>query len=942
MTRRTTRGATAPSLLGRQSELTEIERFLGSVSDASPGVLLLSGPAGIGKTTLWQTGIERARALGMTVVSARPTEVETRLAFAALGDLLGPLLDLPLPPMPEPQHQALDAALLRAPVASPPHPLGVSLAALHVLRSAAAEAPLIVAVDDGPWVDEASARTLEFAIRRLDTDRVGFLVARRAAAPTDALPTWLATAPPERMHRLDVGPLTVDETGALLRDRLGLSLPRPTLARLHAISGGTPFYALELGRDLLRRGAWDTPDALDAPRTLERLVGARIAALSPDAEELALVAAAVADPTISLLEATLGVERTSGGLAETEAAGVLERDGDTLRFAHPLLAAAAYARARPDRVRRVHERLAEVVKDPEQRARHLARTAVGPDAAIAAALEDAAAAAFRRGASEVPAELAEEAARLTPPVARNDRHRRLLTASDHLHVSGDMLRADSILESLAKEQTDGPLLAEILIRRARIALYLTDMELAERLLRTAFPLTADDPGNRIRVHELLAGIGHLTWRGWRHARLEMFEALRLARELDDLPLRLEILGHAGTWRFGLGRPWRDLVAESDAIDAPLADVPALEHPDLQFARLFAREGEPAEARRRIARIVGSARSRGDWTSLPRLLVSVVGIEVEAGDWDRAEQIIAEAETGLLQTGEGAYLLDLEIVRLQLFVLRGDVDAARDAGVAMDARVTDLPKPLVSAGPGLALGLLELSLGNAERALTRLDPVVAEPGLGRLLPVWWETAVGLHIEALVRLGRSGEASERSRHLERRARRRGPAAALAEALRARALVLTAEGETNAAVDAAKEAVALYDGLELPFRAARAWLTLGEALRRSRQRAAARSAFEDAHGRFTALGARLWIERTASELERVPSRRPAGSALTDTERRVAELAGAGHTNKEIADALFMSVHTVEAHLTRIFRALGVQSRTELARADLDGSVGGSVPQP
>ena len=127
-------------------------------------------------------------------------------------------------------------------------------------------------------------------------------------------------------------------------------------------------------------------------------------------------------------------------------------------------------------------------------------------------------------------------------------------------------------------------------------------------------------------------------------------------------------------------------------------------------------------------------------------------------------------------------------------------------------------------------------------------------------------------------------------------------------------------------------IHAGLQVPFRTARAWFTLGEVLRRSRQKGASREAFGSALDLFTRLGAKVWIERTQAELDRVATRRPTGSALTETERRVAELAGAGQTNREIADALFISVHTVEAHLTRVYRRLGVQSRTELARVDLD----------
>ena len=144
------------SVLGRRAELGEIEGFLDSVVDGTSRLLLLSGHAGIGKTTLMSAGIEAARRRGYRVVSAHPSQVETGLAFAALGDLLAPLLETPVADLPEPQREALDVALLRASAASPPDPLGVSLATLHVLREAAVRAPLLVAIDDVPWLDEAS------------------------------------------------------------------------------------------------------------------------------------------------------------------------------------------------------------------------------------------------------------------------------------------------------------------------------------------------------------------------------------------------------------------------------------------------------------------------------------------------------------------------------------------------------------------------------------------------------------------------------------------------------------------------------------------------------------------------------------------------------------------------------------------------------------------
>jgi DNA-binding CsgD family transcriptional regulator len=923
-------------LLGRRAELDEIERFLETVVAGSSRLLLLSGQAGIGKTTLMSAGIDAALAGGFRVVSAHPSEVETGLAFAGLGDLLGPLLEAPIAGLPEPQRNALDVALLRAPAATPPDPLGVSLATLHVLRVAAADTPLLVAIDDVPWMDGATVRALDFAARRLGEDRVGFLLARRTSQPDEPLPGWLAGLAIDRLARIDVGPLSMTDTDALLRRHLDLKLSRPVLARLHAISGGTPFYAIELGRDLQLRGTWATPDSLEVPRSLDRLVGARIDALDPAADDLTLYAAALAQPTVRVLESALGADRTREGLDAATAAGFMELRGDIVRFAHPLLAAATYGRATPVRRRQAHERLAEVISEPEERAGHLARTVAGADESVARALEEASVAAALRGASEVAAELAEEAARLTPGGANDERQRRRFLASEHLMVSGDLRRADKILERVVAEIPDGPLRADALTRRALVALYLSDLELAEALLRSAMSMTADDPRRRVTIHALLAGIGHLSWRGWRRARLDMWEALRLAHDLGDGPLELQMLGHAATWAFGLGRPWRRLLQRADALEVPMTAVPPLEHPDLQFARLLVREGHVADARERLERLVESARTAGDWTSLPRLLVALVGVEVEAGAWDRAEAIAADAEAGLLQSGEGAFYDDLMIHRLNLAAFRGNVEETRTLADALDAVTRASPQPIVRTAPDLALATMELSLGDVEAVLERILPIVAEPPLGRLLPVRREIIVALQVEALVGLGRVNEARAAIEPVERRARRRGPGTALAEALRARALVLTAQGDLEGATGSAEEAVEILSGIQLPFRTARAWFALGEVRRRARQKAASRTAFETARALFEGLGSTVWIERTQTELGRVASRRPPGSPLTDTERRVAELAASGQTNREIAQALFMSVHTVEAHMTRIFRTVGVQSRTELARADLDSHTG------
>ena len=602
------------------------------------------------------------------------------------------------------------------------------------------------------------------------------------------------------------------------------------------------------GRDLQLRGGRAAHNVLGVPRSLDDLIGAHVAALEPPADEVALHAAALSKPTVGVLVAAIGADRTNEGLRGGQAVGVLEVVDGSIRFAHPLLAAAAYGRATPDRRRQVHDRLAGVVAEAEERARHLARAAVGPDKSVARALEEGAAAAVQRGAPDVAAGLAEEAASLTPTEEVDARNRRLLAAAEHLVVAGDMLRGNELFRRVAAELPDGPLRAEALTRRAHIELYLGEPDEAEALLLEAMPMTAADPRRRIAVHSLLAGIGYLTWRGWRRARFDAFEALRLAHDLGDARLELQMLGHAATWMDALGRPWRGLLERADALEVPVADVPTIEHPDLQFAQILASEGHVDEARRRMERLVESARSSGDWTSLPRLVAVLASIEFDAGALDRAEQLAADAHVGMLQTGEGAFYNRVLHIRLFLPVMHGDVEVARIAGADAERLMSASSLKWFQGEVPLALATLELSLANPAGAHARLTELMAEPGLGRLMAGRWEEIIGLEAEALVALGRKEEARRHLDPVERRARRRGVPAPIGEVARARALLLAAEGEHAEAVRAAEEAVQIHASLQVPFRTARAWFTLGEVLRRSRQRGASREAFQAALELFT----------------------------------------------------------------------------------------------
>jgi AAA ATPase domain len=373
-------------ILGRDAELAKVQSFLESVP-RGPSALLLEGAAGIGKTTLWHAGVSFARAGGHRVLSCRAAESEARLSYAALGDLF----DFELPDLPAPQKRALDAALLRAEIeGAPPDQRAVAVASLGVLRALAAPAPVVVAIDDVQWLDVPSARVLAFVVRRLEAAPIRFLVALRVGAGGDPLGLG-RVGPALRLQRVSIGPLREEAMTRLLKDRTQGDLTHPLLLRLHRISEGNPFFALEIVRALAGQGIRPAPgEPLPVPEDLQALLGTRLAALPSSAADGLLVAAAAARPTEDLVVAAAArPDRASAGIGRAEEAGILQRAGGRIGFTHPLLGSTVYAAATPQARRSVHRRLADLVVDPEERARHLALAASGPDLRVARALEEA-------------------------------------------------------------------------------------------------------------------------------------------------------------------------------------------------------------------------------------------------------------------------------------------------------------------------------------------------------------------------------------------------------------------------------------------------------------------------------------------------------------------------------------------------------------------------
>jgi hypothetical protein len=328
--------------------------------------------------------VEHAEELGILVLQAQPVESEIRLSFPGVGDLLDPVLDMALAPLPAAQRNALSRALALGDEEGPAvEPRALRVALLSAFRLLAEEGPALVAIDDSQWLDHASSSGLAYAVRRFRAEPVGLLLSRRSGVESALLNELLRSPVRERFTRMCVGSLDARALGRVVQGQLGSSLPRPLLAEVHEASGGNPFYALEIVR-MLRRSdiAVEAGQPLPVPESLHELVHARLLALPPESRDYLLAAAAHAHATVARTEEASGVERATG-LAPAVAAGVVELASDRILFTHPLLAAGAYEVADPLRRLAVHARLAELLEDPEARAWQLAASVTEPDEDVA-------------------------------------------------------------------------------------------------------------------------------------------------------------------------------------------------------------------------------------------------------------------------------------------------------------------------------------------------------------------------------------------------------------------------------------------------------------------------------------------------------------------------------------------------------------------------------
>jgi DNA-binding CsgD family transcriptional regulator len=912
------------NLVGREHELAVLQSFL--QPRAEPRVLVIEGDAGIGKTTLWEAGVRLAADAGHRVLKCGPALAEAQLSFAAISDLLATVLDDALPALAPPQRYALEVALLLQEAdGSPPDVRALAGAFLGAVAYAAASSPVLLAIDDVQWLDAPSRTVLEFALRRLGAEPVRLLVSRRG---TDTeLPLGLGRAlAPGQIELLSLPALRMGAVHRLLQARLGSTLSRPVLRQLHAASGGNPFYALELGRALQRRGFKPPPgELLPVPETLQLLVQERVSALPERVRRLLELVAAMFYRRLADVRKLAHEDRLDGAIDEAIAAGVLQLEGARLDFSHPLLASGVYAVIGPQRRRELHLRMAAEWSGDEAHALHLALAVDEPDREAADELARSAARALARGASDTAGRLAERAALLTPAEQADVRGRRTIEAADHYIVAGAPGHAHALLSELVEHMQPG------LVRAQALSLLSwsfpdADLAVAARLGEQALAEGTDDPQLlaithlRLGVIEEIRGLADAST-GHRRA------ALGLAEQLGDPALlanALAAVGYQQTMRLArVTNESRRAVELEQSLGGFLGHA----SPSISLGQVLMYTDALDQARTVLQDALARAAAAGHEDARAHCVFHLADLERRAGNWDRALVLSDEARELSAQSGNEQEYASSLVVGALLDAGMGRVEQAREAAAAGLAAAERIGDQIFAIHHRGVLGFVELSVGDPQAAHEWLAPSTDALVQREVAEISIYPVIQNEIEAVVAIGALDRAERLVAHLEQLAARTGRSWTLAIAGRGRGLILAAEGELDPARASLHAALAAHDEVRQPFELARTLLIIGGLERRAKQKRASRDALERAVAIFTKLPAPLWLAKADAELARL-GLRPVDGGLTETEAKIAELAAAGLTNPEIAAAAFVSRKTVEANLSKVYRKLGVRSRVELAR--------------
>jgi len=903
-------------LSGRESELELIDEFLAQLG-TDGAALVLVGEPGIGKTALLDTASEAASQLGMRVLRAAGGEFEADMTFSTLHQVLDPLQRTFVQLSADHQLALHVAVGLRE--GSIPEPLIVSTATLAVLRAAAADRPILVVVDDLPWVDRASAKVLTFVARRLAGSRIGFIAAAR---PEYGGIFYRAGLPSLELH-----PLSEEGASTLVSIRFPSLTSRMSRSVLEA-GQGNPLALLEFGTALSRPrlGVGQALGTfLPQTRQLQLHFMSEIEQLPEASRWLLLVLALQSSVDHRILRSIDPEGQFRDELAEVRRARLVDFGGnaDRAEFRHPLIRGAVVELATDDERRRAHVALAAAFdEEPDRRAWHLSEAATGPDEQVAFQLEQAGRSSLRRGDAVGAVVALTRAAELSPVPAH--RGRRLAEAA---YIGADLI--GETLDTSALFADGGGGTAEYdasLETAAAAAIHLLvgdgDVDTAHALLVGAIEhREAMGGGFDAALDQALYTLLRVCYFGGRAELWKPFDEVldRLGRDAPaDVDLRARTQGD----------PVWSAAAVLPRLDAAIGDL-ARETDPTQIIRTSTAASfldRLTGCRQALWKLVQYGREGGVVTAEITGLILLGIDDFWTGQWNEAEELSGEV-VELCET-HGFKLFAPEGQRVQALVAagRGDYGRTRSLTDAMLEWAAPRRVRSLQFSAWHARSLAALGRGDFEEAYQEAIKITPAGDLGSHNPNVLCSALDL-VEAAVRTGRRGEAALHANALwdagiDRLSSR------LALVVKGSAAIAAPD---SSAVALFEEALAIPEIERWPFDLARVHLAFGERLRRVRSSRQSRLHLREALQGFERLGARPWADRAADELRasgetKYLARDPRRQDLTPQELRIAELAAAGLTNKEIGQRLYLSHRTIGGHLHRIFPKLGITSRAAL----------------
>lgn len=910
---------------GRLSKERAIE--VGAVTDllsrahVGPAGLMVEGDAGIGKTTLVLEAVAAAEGRGFRVLAAHGSPTEVTFAYAAVADLLRDVDDATLAELPAVQRIALQRAREGVDASGPPTDERIVATGFSsVIERISTQAPVLLTVDDAQWLDASSRAVIGFAARRFSGPIAAMLSFRTGEAVSDER-SWLQFRPPDALRRLRMQPLSLEGVHALIAARIGRTLPRPTITRIHEISGGNPFFAIELAA---ATGAADVAAAMvELPDSLAALVRNRIGDADEEAAAILLAAACGAEPTVeSVSGATdLSTTRVVEVLEPLEDSGIVTLDGSRVRFTHPLFATGVYTNAPSSRRRAMHRTLAALAERQEIKARHLALAATTGDAETLSALDAAAEATVAQGAPAVAAELIELAVKLG-----GDSPLRRIRAGEMHFRAGSLMAARVHLQTALDDAPPGVLRCMALMWLGAVMAYDDDMVSAVEAMSAAVDEAGEDVALGLLCLLRLAYMLVMTDR-LDDALQRAEKAVALADQLGVAGLRSQALSMWVLGKFVSGQGVDQFALQAALeLEDPQGGATTYFQASAVQAMISAYTGDLERARIQMRAVQQRMLERGTEVDIIWAAGRSVEVAVWAGRYAEATEAAQEAVERAEQMGGRLVLVAAWTQQASAATYSGQEAVARAAARASIDTAKQIGAHRLVKEPTNRLAFLEVSLGNYPAALALLHPYIEDfegpeiEGGGHLPDA---------IETLSVLGRTEDAEPLVEALERNGAIHDRPWMLAMGARGRAHVLAARGDLEGAQRAIEQAMTHHQRLPMPFETARTQLLLGQVLRRRRRRQDAAATLGEALNTFEGLGTPLWASRARQELSRLDSPRGDGQGLTAAELRTARLAASGLSNKQIAADLFVSEKTVEMNLSRVYRKLGIRSRGGLSIA-------------